>query len=149
MCPNFEHPVPTSIFTKYKFLLVKNSFARITNGRQFWNCDSFRMVIYYFVGWRKLRQCVEVRAHYYMYCNFMVNDYQYSLNCVFFFFSTSSISFHFFSPFPFLWLSFFFLYFFSLTILYFSISLFIFFIFTLSYFLFLFQASPLLNMIFI
>ena len=32
VCPNFGHPAPTSSFTKYTFLQVKNSFATIVNG---------------------------------------------------------------------------------------------------------------------
>ena len=32
MCPNFGHPALTALFTKYKFLQVKNSFAIIVNG---------------------------------------------------------------------------------------------------------------------
>ena len=31
VCPNFGHPALTSYFTKYKFLQVKNSFAKIVN----------------------------------------------------------------------------------------------------------------------
>ena len=31
LCPNFGHPAPTSTFTKYEFLQMKNSFATIVN----------------------------------------------------------------------------------------------------------------------
>ena len=32
VCPNFGHPALTSSFNEYKFLQVKNSFAKIVNG---------------------------------------------------------------------------------------------------------------------
>ena len=31
VCPNFEHPALTSLFTKYKFLQMKNSLATFVN----------------------------------------------------------------------------------------------------------------------
>ena len=43
--PNFGNPALTSSVTKYKVLQVKNSFLNCEC--QFWNCFSFRKVIYY------------------------------------------------------------------------------------------------------
>ena len=43
---NFGHPALISSFTKYKFLLVKNSFATSVNERSVWNCFGFRIIIF-------------------------------------------------------------------------------------------------------
>ena len=50
VCPNFGHPVLTSSFTKYRFLQVKNSLAKIVNGLSVLRLFQFRMVIYCFLS---------------------------------------------------------------------------------------------------